>query len=67
VLKRAYLGGFMEYTLASSLGDIFVISPDVKHPLELGTPVSLHLADHGVSVVATPAATPSHATTATIC
>jgi iron(III) transport system ATP-binding protein len=54
VLKRAYLGGFMEYTLASSLGDIFVISPDVKHPLELGTPVSLHLADHGVSVVATP-------------
>jgi iron(III) transport system ATP-binding protein len=54
VLKRAYLGGFMEYTLASALGDIFVVSPDVKQPLELGTPVSLHLADHGVSVVAMP-------------
>lgn len=53
LLKRAYLGGFMEYTLASSLGDIFVVSPEVKHPLAIGTSVSLHLADHGVSVVAT--------------
>ena len=52
VLKRTYLGSIMEYTLASALGDIFVVSPQVKHPLEMGAPVSLHLADHGVSVVA---------------
>jgi iron(III) transport system ATP-binding protein len=56
VLKRTYLGSIMEYTLASALGDIFVVSPDVKHPLDSGAPVSLHLADHGVSVVAAPPA-----------
>lgn len=51
VLKRTYVGSLMEYTLASPLGDLFVVSPDVRHPLENGAPVSLHLADHGVSVV----------------
>ena len=52
LLKRTYLGSIMEYTFASTLGEIFVISPDVKNLLEPGAPVSLHLADHGVSVVA---------------
>jgi iron(III) transport system ATP-binding protein len=54
VLKRTYLGSLMEYTLASALGDIFIVSPDVKHPVGIDAPVSLHLADHGVSVVAAP-------------
>jgi iron(III) transport system ATP-binding protein len=52
LVKRTYLGSIMEYTFASALGDIFVVSPDVQQPLVPGAPVSLHLADHGVSVVA---------------
>jgi iron(III) transport system ATP-binding protein len=52
LLKRTYLGSTMEYTFASELGEIFVVSPDVRTPLEVGAPVSLQLADHGVSVVA---------------
>jgi iron(III) transport system ATP-binding protein len=52
VLKRTYLGSVLEYTLATPLGDIFVVSPEVKRPLSPGAPVSLRLADHGVSVVA---------------
>ncbi|KQO25584.1 sugar ABC transporter substrate-binding protein [Acidovorax sp. Leaf76] len=50
--KRTYLGSIMEYTFASALGEIFVVSPLVKAPLDVGAPVSLTLADHGVSVVA---------------
>ncbi len=50
--KSTYLGSVMEYTFASALGDIFVVSPQVELPLDVGAPVSLTLADHGVSVVA---------------
>jgi len=50
--KRTYLGSIMEYTFASTLGDIFVVSPQVQLPLDVGAPVSLTLAGHGVSVVA---------------
>ena len=50
--KRTYLGSVMEYTFASALGEIFVVSPQVELPLDVGAPVSLTLADHGVSVVA---------------
>jgi len=52
LLKRTYLGSVMEYTFATTLGDIFVVSPDVQAPLALGAPVSLSLSGHGVSVVA---------------
>ena len=41
----------MEYTFASALGAIFVVSSLVDLPLDVGAPVSLTLADHGVSVV----------------
>jgi iron(III) transport system ATP-binding protein len=51
VIKQTYVGSVMEYTLGSPLGDIFVVSPDVKQPLSPGAPVSLYLADHGVSIV----------------
>ncbi len=54
VLKRTYLGSVIEYTLASALGDIYAVSPQVRQPLEVGAPLSLHLGDHGVSVVAGP-------------
>ena len=49
--KRSYLGSVMEYTFASALGDIFVVSPEVHLQLDVGAPVSLTLAGHGVSVV----------------
>ncbi|WP_395702690.1 ABC transporter ATP-binding protein [Aquabacterium sp.] len=52
LLKRTYLGSVMEYTFATTLGEIFVVSPDVRTPLAPGAPVSLTLAGHGVSVVA---------------
>jgi iron(III) transport system ATP-binding protein len=51
LLKRTYLGSIMEYTFATTLGEIFVVSPDVREPLALGAPVSLGLTGHGVSVV----------------
>jgi iron(III) transport system ATP-binding protein len=52
VRKRTYLGSTMEYTFDTALGEIFVVSPDVREPLALDAPVSLGLAGHGVSVVA---------------
>jgi len=52
VLKRTYVGSTVEYTFSSLLGEIFVVSPEVKQTLAPGAPVSLHLADHGVSIVA---------------
>ncbi|MCT8173901.1 ABC transporter ATP-binding protein [Variovorax sp. CY25R-8] len=52
VLKRTYVGSTVEYTFSSGLGEIFVVSPEVRQSLMPGAPVSLHLADHGVSIVA---------------
>ena len=52
VMKRAYLGGFMEYTVSTELGDIFVVNPDVVAMYQLGEPVTLSLANHGVSALA---------------
>jgi len=52
VVKRTYVGSTVEYTFSSQLGEIFVVSPEVKQSLVQGAPVSLHLADHGVSIVA---------------
>ena len=52
VRKQTYVGSIVEYTFQSPLGDIFVVSPEVRQPLSQGAPVSLYLADHGVSIVA---------------
>ncbi len=49
--KAAYLGSFYEYTFETSLGSIFVVSPELTNVLEPGAEVGLGLADHGVSVV----------------
>ena len=51
LVKSAYLGSFFEYTFATELGNIFVISPDLTDVLPLGAEVKLTLASHGVSVV----------------
>ena len=52
VEKSAYLGSLREYTVATELGSIFVVSPDVAQVWRTGAAVSLRLAGHGLSVVA---------------
>jgi iron(III) transport system ATP-binding protein len=51
VVKAAYLGSHMEYTVSSPIGELFVIDPSVGTRLVPGTPVAIGLADHGVTVV----------------
>jgi len=51
VLKAAYLGSHMEYTVASPLGELFVVDTAVARPLAAGAEVTIGLADHGVTVV----------------
>jgi iron(III) transport system ATP-binding protein len=48
VRKAAYIGGVMEYTMATDIGELFVISMAVDRPLAAGAPVTLTLAGHGV-------------------
>jgi iron(III) transport system ATP-binding protein len=51
VAKAAYLGSHMEYTIATVLGELFVVDRAVTRPVPVGSPVWLELADHGVTVV----------------
>ena len=52
VRKCAYLGSFLELTLDTELGSIFVVSPDVEHHWAPGDAASLSLSPQGLSVVA---------------
>ncbi len=49
--KAAYLGGFMEYTLATEVGDLFVITHDVDTPFTVGETIGAVLAAHGAVVI----------------
>jgi iron(III) transport system ATP-binding protein len=49
--KQAYLGSFQELTVATELGEVFVVSPDVTEVWAPGDAMSLTLTGHGVSVV----------------
>jgi iron(III) transport system ATP-binding protein len=51
VRKAAYLGGIMEYSIDSDIGEPFVVSATVERPLPAGTIVGIALADHGVVVI----------------
>ena len=51
LLKQAYLGSLQELTVATPLGEIFVVSPDVARDWQVGEALGLRLAGHGVSVV----------------
>jgi iron(III) transport system ATP-binding protein len=51
LLKCAYLGSFQELTIATSIGEIFVVSPDVQRQWAVGESLSLRLSGQGVSVV----------------
>jgi iron(III) transport system ATP-binding protein len=52
VHKCAYLGSFQEVTLHTALGSIFVVSPELERPWQVGQAAWLSLAGHGLSVVA---------------
>ena len=52
VVKSAYLGSVLEVTLATELGDIFVVSPEVERAWQPGDAARLRLLGHGISVVA---------------
>jgi iron(III) transport system ATP-binding protein len=52
VQKCAYLGSVQELTLDTALGSIFVVSPELEQPWQLGQTVWLSLGGHGLSVVA---------------
>ena len=51
VLKAAYLGSHMEYTVDSAIGELFVVDTRVATPLPVGARVAIALDDHGVAVV----------------
>ena len=54
VLKCAYLGSSVEITVATSLGEIFIVSTDVNQRHAADDKVVLLLAGSGVSVIETP-------------
>jgi hypothetical protein len=52
LLKQAYLGNGQELTLATALGEIFVVLADVERRWSIGDNLVLTLpGSHGVSVV----------------
>ncbi|MBL8325973.1 MAG: ABC transporter ATP-binding protein [Rubrivivax sp.] len=52
LVKQAYLGSYVELTLATELGEIFVVSPDVQQRWSPGQALGLRLGARSVSVVA---------------
>jgi iron(III) transport system ATP-binding protein len=51
VRKAAYLGGLMEYTLDTDIGELFVITTAVESPLSVGAVTGVAVAAHGVVVI----------------
>ncbi|MEP7330360.1 MAG: ABC transporter ATP-binding protein, partial [Betaproteobacteria bacterium] len=51
VRKASYLGGLMEYTLETPIGELFVISTAVAQPHPVGSKVGVALAQHGVVAI----------------
>jgi iron(III) transport system ATP-binding protein len=51
VRKAAYLGGLMEYSLDTDVGELFVISTAVERPFAAGSAIGVTLAQHGVVVI----------------
>ncbi|ONG48980.1 ABC transporter ATP-binding protein [Pseudoroseomonas deserti] len=52
VAKAAYLGGTMEYTLATEAGEIFVTAPSAAGQHAPGQRLGIALAGHGIAVLA---------------
>jgi iron(III) transport system ATP-binding protein len=52
LVKQAYLGSLVELTVATELGEIFVVSPDVQRAWRDGETLGLRLSERSLSVVA---------------
>jgi iron(III) transport system ATP-binding protein len=52
LVKSSYLGSLQELTIATELGEVFAVSPELAHDWRAGEALSLTLAGRGVSVVA---------------
>ena len=52
LVKCSYLGSIQELTVATDLGEIFAVSPDVARTWRIEDAMSLTLSERGVSVVA---------------
>ncbi len=51
LIKCSYLGSLQELTVATDLGEIFVVSPDVTRRWRVGETLALVLQERGVSIV----------------
>ncbi|MBL4784389.1 MAG: ABC transporter ATP-binding protein [Cohaesibacteraceae bacterium] len=51
ISKATYLGGHMEYTILTELGELFVINSDVYSPFAINSSVKVSLSKHGVTLV----------------
>lgn len=51
IVKAAYLGSHMEYTVDSVIGELFVVDPGVATPLAVGVKVAISFVEHSVTVV----------------
>ncbi len=52
LVKSSYLGSLQELTVATALGEVFAVSPELARDWSAGQALSLTLATRGVSVVA---------------
>src|SRR2546429_2166689 len=52
VRQAAYIGGSMEYTVDTAIGQLFMVSMAVDRPLVVGAARSVALANHGVVPIA---------------
>jgi iron(III) transport system ATP-binding protein len=51
VVKASYLGDHMEYTVATSLGELFVVTHEAGEPIAAGTWLSLGFRESGVTIL----------------
>jgi iron(III) transport system ATP-binding protein len=51
VRKASYLGTHVEYEVASSVGEVFIVAYGGQDPLPIGADVWMQLADRGVAIV----------------
>jgi iron(III) transport system ATP-binding protein len=51
IVKAAYLGTHMEYTVETALGGLFVVDHNVGRPFAPDAEVAIALADHGVTAL----------------
>lgn len=51
--KVTYLGNHIEYSVASEIGELFIVEADVSRYTDAGTSVIVSFANHGVTLIRT--------------